>query len=53
MPYIKLKEQFIDIGCSSREEVEKLVQIGDPVTFAVGVEKLQGDREKHNSLIIF
>ena len=32
------------IGCSSREEVEKLVQIGDPVTFAVGVERLQGDR---------
>lgn len=41
---IKLKDQFIDIGCSSREEVEKLVQIGDPVTFAVGVETLQGDR---------
>ncbi len=41
---IKLKKQFIDIGCSSREEVEKLVQIGDPVTFAVGVERLQGDR---------
>lgn len=41
---IKLKDQFIDIGCSSRDEVEKLVQIGDPVTFAVGVEKLQGDR---------
>lgn len=41
---IKLKQQFIDIGCSSREEVEKLVQVGDPVTFAVGVQKLQGDR---------
>lgn len=41
---IKLKDQYIDIGCSSREEVENLVQIGDPVTFAVGVEKLQGDR---------
>lgn len=41
---IKLKEQFIDIGCSTREEVMALVQIGDPVTFAVGVEKLQGDR---------
>lgn len=41
---IKLKDQFIDIGCSSRDEVEKLVQIGDPVTFAVGVEKLQADR---------
>lgn len=41
---IKLNDQFIDIGCSSRRETEKLVQIGDPVTFAVGVEKLQGDR---------
>ena len=41
---IKLKDQFIDIGGSSRAEVEKLVQIGDPVTFAVGVGKLQGDR---------
>ncbi|PLX96473.1 MAG: hydrolase [Desulfuromonas sp.] len=40
---IKLKDQFIDIGCSSREEVEKLVRIGDPVTFAVGVARLQGD----------
>lgn len=41
---IKLKEQYIDIGCSSREEVEQLVQIGDPVTFAVGLERLQNDR---------
>jgi endoglucanase len=41
---IKLKDQFIDIGCCSRAEVEKLVRIGDPVTFAVGMEKLQGDR---------
>ncbi|WP_029918329.1 M42 family metallopeptidase [Pelobacter seleniigenes] len=41
---IKLKQQFIDIGCSTREEVEALVAIGDPVTFAVGVERLQGDR---------
>ncbi|MFK5925503.1 MAG: M42 family metallopeptidase [Desulfuromusa sp.] len=41
---IKLKKQFIDIGCSSRDEVEKLIQIGDPVTFAVGVQTLQNDR---------
>lgn len=41
---IKLKQQYIDIGCSSREEVEALVQIGDPVTFDVGIQKLQGDR---------
>ncbi len=41
---IKLKKQFIDIGCSSHEEVEALVRIGDPVTFAVGVQMLQNDR---------
>lgn len=41
---IKLKQQFIDIGCTSREEVEQLIQIGDPVTFAVGVQTLQNNR---------
>lgn len=41
---IKLKQQTIDIGCESREEVEKLIQIGDPVTFDVGLQRLQGDR---------
>ncbi len=41
---IKLKKQFIDIGCSSRDEVEELIQIGDPITFAVGVQTLQNDR---------
>lgn len=41
---IKLKQQFIDIGCSNRSEVEKLIQIGDPVTFAVGVQTLQNNR---------
>ncbi|MDX2480099.1 MAG: M42 family metallopeptidase [Desulfuromusa sp.] len=41
---IKLKQQFIDIGCSNRDEVEKLIQIGDPVTFAVGVQTLQNER---------
>lgn len=41
---IKLKDQHIDIGCNNREEVESLIQIGDPVTFAVGVDRLQGDR---------
>lgn len=41
---INLKKQFIDIGCSTREEVEALIQIGDPITFAVGVQTLQNDR---------
>ena len=41
---IKLKQQYIDIGCSSREQAEQLVAVGDPVTFSVGVEMLQGGR---------
>src|SRR5210317_634104 len=41
MPF---KNQFIDIGCSSKKAAEKLVSIGDPVTFSVGVERLQGSR---------
>lgn len=41
---IKLKQQYIDIGCTSRDEVEQLVRIGDPVTIAVGLQPLQGRR---------
>lgn len=41
---IKLKQQYIDIGCATRAEVEELVHIGDPVTFAVGLQPLQGRR---------
>ncbi len=41
---IKLKQQYIDIGAGNRAEVEKLVSIGDPVTFAVGLQPLQGRR---------
>lgn len=41
---IKLKDQYIDIGCSSRSEVEKLLRIGDPITFSVGLERLQNGR---------
>lgn len=41
---VKFKSQFIDIGCASREEAQALVAIGDPMTFAVGLERLQGDR---------
>ncbi len=40
----KPKSLFIDIGCSDRKAAEELVAIGDPVTFAVGLERLQGDR---------
>ncbi|PLX71894.1 MAG: hydrolase [Desulfuromonas sp.] len=41
---VPLKNQFIDIGCSDRASAQELVAVGDPVTFAVGVERLQGTR---------
>jgi endoglucanase len=41
MPF---KTQFIDIGCADRAAAQALVAVGDPVTFAVGVERLQGTR---------
>ncbi|MFO7578382.1 MAG: M42 family metallopeptidase [Pelovirga sp.] len=41
---IKLKQQYIDIGCASRAEAEALIRIGDPVTVAVGLLPLQGRR---------
>jgi putative aminopeptidase FrvX len=41
---IPFKNQFIDIGCKDKSEAAKLVSIGDPVTFSVGVERLQGSR---------
>ncbi|PLY03616.1 MAG: hydrolase [Desulfuromonas sp.] len=41
---VKFKDQFIDIGCSDKKMAEKLVAIGDPVTFSVGLERLQGER---------
>ncbi|AMV71845.1 M42 family metallopeptidase [Desulfuromonas carbonis] len=41
---VKFKSQFIDIGCASRAETEGLVAVGDPLTFAVGLERLQGER---------
>ncbi|MDH4027004.1 MAG: M42 family metallopeptidase [Desulfuromonadales bacterium] len=41
---VPFKSQFIDVGCSSKDEAVNLVSIGDPVTFRVGVERLQGTR---------
>lgn len=38
------KSQFIDIGCINKAGATDLVAVGDPVTFAVGVERLQGTR---------
>ncbi len=40
---VKLASQFIDIGCADGSSAKSLVAIGDPVTFAVGLERLQGD----------
>jgi putative aminopeptidase FrvX len=38
----KLKDLAIDIGASTRVEAEGAVSVGDPVTFAVGLQRLQG-----------
>ena len=39
-----LHEMYIDIGASTRKQAEKLVCIGDPVTYAAGFQELSGDR---------
>lgn len=39
----KLHEQFIDIGVSSKKEAEKLVSVGDPITFVDDFEILRGE----------
>ncbi len=41
---MKLDEVAIDIGCTSREEAEKLVEPGDRVTIENGLTKLLGTR---------
>ncbi|HRJ27690.1 MAG TPA: M42 family metallopeptidase [Fimbriimonadaceae bacterium] len=40
----ELKDLWIDIGASSREEVEKVIRLGDVVTFQYEFEMLMGDR---------
>ncbi len=40
---VKFKNQFIDVGCADRKEAEELIAVGDPVTFAVGLERLRGE----------
>jgi putative aminopeptidase FrvX len=39
----KIYDLFIDIGVSTRKEVEKLVQIGDPITLAPEFDLLRND----------
>lgn len=41
---IKLDAQYIDIGATSKQEAAALVRVGDAITFADSLEKLQGDR---------
>jgi len=38
----EIKDMWIDIGAKDRKEAEKLVEIGDTATIAVGFEKLRG-----------
>lgn len=40
----KLSEQWIDIGVCGKKEAEKIVKVGDPITFSVGIEKLEGNK---------
>lgn len=41
---VKLESQYIDIGASDKEEAQKLVRVGDAVTFASSFTRLHGDR---------
>lgn len=40
----ELSDQWLDIGCSSRDEALALVQIGDPITFPAVFLELAGSR---------
>ncbi len=41
---VKLDAQYIDIGAADKKEAQALVRVGDPITFAVSLERLAGDR---------
>jgi putative aminopeptidase FrvX len=41
---VELRDLWIDVGARSRDEVENRVRVGDPVTFAAGLERLSDDR---------
>lgn len=41
---VPMKDQTIDCGFVSREDAEARVAVGDPVTFAVGLERLANNR---------
>ena len=41
---VKLESQYIDIGANDKKEAQKLVRVGDAVTFESSFTRLQGDR---------
>ncbi len=41
---VKLEAQYIDIGAADKKEAQKLVRVGDCITFDSGFTRLQGDR---------
>lgn len=41
---VKLEAQYIDIGAKDKKEAQKLVRVGDAVTFESVFTRLQGDR---------
>lgn len=41
---VKLESQYIDIGASDKKEAQKLVRVGDAVTFESSFTRLHGDR---------
>ena len=41
---VELRDLWIDVGARSRDEVEDRVRVGDPITFAAGLERLSDDR---------
>ncbi len=40
---VELSQQWIDIGVKDKKEAEKMVSIGDPITFSERLERLAGD----------
>ena len=47
---IKLDAQYIDIGAANKKEAQEWVRVGDPITFAGGLERLFGDRVSSRGL---
>ncbi len=39
---VKLENLWVDIGAADKEQAAKLVRVGDPITFELGMHELQG-----------